>query len=476
MKFTKKAFFSIFFIFILFFEGGLFLITRMVYQEDLNRTVTRTVEEHQFLMDAMYRAITDLEVPEEKESKAVLAIFEWQAGFLEGQYKGFELYDGQTLLKSIDAVDYYGKREELEQLTYRNRYTIREIGDRRYVYVAGQFPFPYDRYGVVYIYGLEQLQNSWESITKSLSLAGTVLCVILGGVLLLWLKHLTAPLSRLAEAADEMSTGHVKQMLPVEGNDEVADLTRRFNAMSEKISVQMDTIKEQAEKRQQLIDNLAHEMRTPLTAIYGYTELLAKANLTGEEREEYLQYVLSETKRVQTLADQLLKLAALNQEQVEFQRILAGKFAEQICMTMKPLAESRNIELRSSVSVEYLWGDQELLFMLMVNLMENGLRASADGSILELKVYSEAGRTILEVRDHGVGIPGEELENIFEPFYRIDRARSRRMGGTGLGLALCKKIVECHGGELKYESEVGAGTRAMVILEPEGAEGEARNL
>lgn len=269
----------------------------------------------------------------------------------------------------------------------------------------------------------------------------------LAGALAIWISGvLTRPLSQLADAAAKLADGDYAAPLPAAKNDEMNALIRAFSRMSAAIDERETALRTQAEERQALIDALAHEMRTPLTAILGGARLLQQSRLSGSQQSELLDTMAREASRLSTMDERLLLLTQLDHEAPAF-----APFDSQ-AMAREALSVFDGVRLEGDDAV--FVGERELTILLLRNLVVNAQRAGG----------KEAVRVTLhpngfDVTDYGCGMTKEQIARAFEPFYKADKARTRSAGGAGLGLPLCRKIARLHHGELHMESEIGRGTR-----------------
>ena len=233
--------------------------------------------------------------------------------------------------------------------------------------------------------------------------------------------------------------------------------------MAESVEKNMISLKKSAEDKQQFIDDLAHEMKTPITSVIGYSEYLKNTNSSKENQIIALEHLSDSMHRLQNLSSQLLKLTLLREEEVEFKRIEAAHLLDELSATMKPSLDTRNIKLLTEATLEYIVGDEALLLSLLTNLVENAARASKSGDCVTVRVY-KGGSAVIEVEDCGIGIEQEEIEKITAPFYRIDKSRSRQFGGVGLGMSIVSRIAALHNARLEIKSEKGKGTVVRIIF------------
>ena len=269
----------------------------------------------------------------------------------------------------------------------------------------------------------------------------------LAGALAIWISGvLTRPLSQLADAAAKLADGDYAAPLPAAKNDEMNALSRAFSRMSAAIDERETALRTQAEERQALIDALAHEMRTPLTAILGGARLLQQSRLSGSQQSELLDTMAREASRLSTMDERLLLLTRLDHEAPAF-----APFDSQ-AMAREALSVYDGVRLEGDDAV--FVGERELTILLLRNLVVNAQRAGGKEAV-RVTLHPDG----FDVTDYGCGMTKEQIARAFEPFYKADKARTRSAGGAGLGLPLCRKIARLHHGELHMESEIGRGTR-----------------
>lgn len=269
----------------------------------------------------------------------------------------------------------------------------------------------------------------------------------LAGALAIWISGvLTRPLSQLTDAAAKLADGDYAAPLPAAKNDEMNALIRAFSRMSAAIDERETALRTQAEERQALIDALAHEMRTPLTAILGGARLLQQSRLSGSQQSELLDTMAREASRLSTMDERLLLLTRLDHEAPAF-----APFDSQ-AMAREALSVYDGVRLEGDDAV--FVGERELTILLLRNLVVNAQRAGGKEAV-RVTLHPDG----FDVTDYGCGMTKEQIARAFEPFYKADKARTRSAGGAGLGLPLCRKIARLHHGELHMESEIGRGTR-----------------
>ena len=290
------------------------------------------------------------------------------------------------------------------------------------------------------------------------------LIVVMGIILYLSLRKITAPLTGLREATLLVSEGIYDFKVPSEGNTELAQIGATFNFMTGKIKEQIESLSNINRTQKQLIGSLAHELKTPMTAIIGYADTLLTVRLTPERQEKALIYIENECRRLSRLSMKMLELTGLyeaSEDSFNPAEIQVDNFLKEVKELIDCRLQEKNISLDVFCEPKELVKkfDQDLMISVVTNLIDNAVKASRK----ESKIVLEATPDHLMVQDFGKGIPKEDLEMVTEPFYMVDKSRSRAKGSVGLGLSLCQKIIELHDFQLKIESNPGKGTTVSVF-------------
>ena len=300
------------------------------------------------------------------------------------------------------------------------------------------------------------LKDSFRRMAFGVAGGGSALLILLALVLA---GVLTRPLRKLTEAARAMTTqSNTTVPLPTGQKDEIGTLARAFSEMQGAVEARETRLREESEARQALLDALAHEMRTPLTSLLGNARLLER-ELPQEERKRIADSMAKEIHRLTDMDQQLMKLTAMGHEPPEAERVSVTELLRETAERLQPQADGITIAVEGADSS--ITGDRELLSLLADNLAANAIHASSTGMTVILRAEPNG----FTVQDQGIGMSEETLRHACEPFWKADKARTRRQGGAGLGLALCHRIAELHGGCLTFSSSPGQGT-AVTFTTP----------
>lgn len=462
MKF--RTFLTTLTLFLLAFNLGILIIAVTTFKDTVNRAEERSLDEHYFIASALIKDFQAVESRGTDIDGTIGSLLQPYSDLSGDRNVKLALYKGNQLVYS-NRLEIAIQSRFLEPPKDGSRQAAIQHGDgRTYAIVSGKLPAPYDSYTMVYIYDTTDAVTAWKQMKNMLFYAGAILSGLLALGLLVLLNRIFKPLSRISQTSRYIAAGAYETRLPVSGHDELAEVAQSFNYMAEEIQRQMTELIAASEKKQQFIDNFAHELRTPLTAIYGYAEYMQKAVLTEDDRLSAIAYIMSESKRMQTMAYQLLELANLNNDGIDWETQNVSDLFKSVKQTLHNKIAEKEIRIELLCEMNDIRGDACLLQSLFVNLVDNAIKACSTGGYILVRAAIEAGKRTISIQDNGRGMTPEVLRHITEPFYRAEKSRNRKDGGAGLGLAICKQIVLSHGAELEFMSQPGEGTTATIIF------------
>ncbi|MFQ9197398.1 MAG: sensor histidine kinase [[Clostridium] leptum] len=359
--------------------------------------------------------------------------------------------------------------ENVNQLSEGDaRVLIRRDDDSRvYLYITSPVTIQSSNYFFTTIKDITNIYDVKNDQLRFFSVLGPIVSVVVAFIMLILSKLLTSRINRLRKSTMKVANGEYNA-IEIKSKDEIGELTADFNTMTEAVKQKVEKLEDIASERKVFIDNMTHEMKTPLTSIIGFSDLLRSARLDDETVHDYAESIYKEGKYLKSISSKLMDLILLRQKP-EMTEIDVPRLVEEIDESVRPIASSRQVAF-SAASVEAkLVCDRELIKSLLYNLIDNAVKASQPGTCVTLNAYfTQDGVMEFSVADQGSGIPKEELDKIFERFYRVDKARSRKYGGAGLGLALCMEIAHAHAATLEIESEVGRGTVIRLRFDGKG--------
>lgn len=216
--------------------------------------------------------------------------------------------------------------------------------------------------------------------------------------------------------------------------------------------------------QKEFINNVSHEIKTPISSIEGFAKLLKDKNISNEEREEYSNIIIEEAERLSNLTGKMLKLSKLhNQDKIiNKQEVLIAEQIRKAISLLEPKWSEKNIKINVSLEETIFLGDEELIFQVWINLFENAIKFSNNNCQIDIKEFYNNEEIVVVIKDYGIGMQESELEKVFERFYQIDKSHSAE--GSGLGLAIVKRIIELSNGKIEIKSKESKGTTVIVKL------------
>ena len=275
---------------------------------------------------------------------------------------------------------------------------------------------------------------------------------------------MTRRLRRLTTAVRKIAGGDLTTRSRIASSDEFGQLSRDFDAMADKLQENLSRMEADMQQQESFMGAFAHELKTPMTAIIGFADLLRQGNLDESTRMTAANYIFTEGRRLEKLSFKLLELIVLRKDTIAMKRVWLNRYLEEIERALAPSLREKGIRLVCRAEQARAVLEPDLVKSLLYNLIDNASKAMDNGGIIGVKGTAIPGGCQFQVVDNGRGMEKGELSKITEAFYRVDKARSRSQGGAGLGLALCKQIVELHHGSIRFASEPGKGTRVTVTL------------
>lgn len=326
---------------------------------------------------------------------------------------------------------------------------------------------------------MEEVYDTIQEISR-IFYTGTAIALVLSAIIALVLtRTITSPIQAVTKQASAMAEGNFKQKVMVKSEDEIGQLGNAFNHLSLRLDQAITKLQKMDHERKDFVANVSHELRTPLTSMKSYLESLADGAIEDPKlAKSFVTVVQNETERMIRLVTDLLLLSRIDSRETridlvstdveEFMRATLSRFTFQL-QEQGVTAHIHTIGKKKTVLL-----DRDKVQQVIDNILSNAIKYSPEQGEIEVTIdYSNPETLEIRIKDQGVGIPEQDLERIFERFYRVDKARSRAMGGTGLGLAIANEVIALHGGTLKVESVVNQGTTMIVQLPVEEEKADA---
>ncbi|MBQ1632379.1 MAG: HAMP domain-containing histidine kinase [Clostridia bacterium] len=370
------------------------------------------------------------------------------------------MQDGEAVVSSVtidpsayvQQSDDYGEAEPVAVTVQGRRLLIAgsstSVGGKSYdVYVVEDVSDVYNRIS----------RMTW--IFAGVSIAAIALGAV---VVMLLVRRSTKPITALSETAREIADGAYEKRVMIRTKDEIGTLGEDFNRMADAVETKISELSERNERQRLFIGGVTHEFKTPMTGLILHAGLLRRANLSEDERDASLAHIESQTQWLERLTQNLLKLTT-SDEEIELQSVNIPELLDAVKEGVEPKLNERGAVLSVQCETDTLVLNPDLMHSLLNNLIVNAANAYDADTPEKPILLTVTGKTF-SVSDRGRGIPKEAIDRIFEPFFRVDKSRSKKQGGSGLGLALVKTIADAHNASITVDSELGKGTTVSVTL------------
>jgi signal transduction histidine kinase len=391
---------------------------------------------------------------------------------------------GYVLMKDRECIMNLTDYEISAPEALKSSYVIQRQGDAYLLILKRDLPYPQG----FWVMSVKDITSTWEEGRWQAENFLKVFFVVFGvsvGIAAAVMSHMLKALEKLRIQAERIREGDFGGKTKLTSRDELRELSESLNSMS-------DQIRQQIEDLKLLPGAMAHEMKTPLTNIMGYADSLLHVRLSERQREQSLEAIFRSAERLNRMSGKLLQLVGLYENReienrtVDLEEVIGQAYEENRERLMEkdinfqiqrrgcpafPGKREADGQEKEGMSVE---GDPLLLFSLFDNLVSNSVKAVEEGGQIQVVLDRNLRRVC--VRDNGRGIPPGDLPHVTKAFYMVDKSRSRRQQGSGLGLALAERIVRAHGGKLEIESYVGKGTNVTVTFEAENRKKDKRNV
>lgn len=445
---------------VLFGVGGGLLIT-LSFHDSLEREEASAYNAYQMVLGTLQIVNAASEQTDYADVSETLRQLSEQN---EGSWSALRLYTASQTVYEHDAAD-LDRPDELPALGSCSMRHATTDGDGHLLALSGALEADDETLYLDMAFDVSSLFEARQAqlwAYQWVFLLMAALCAVLSYTLA---RVLTAPLVRLSEASRSIAAGQLSTRVRVRTEDEVGLVARDFNAMAEAMEENVSRLEEAAARQERFMGSFAHEAKTPLTSIIGYGDLIRGQVLNAEEQTQAADYIVSEGKRLENLSAKLLELLVLKREDVSLSAASPSALVQGLAARWEPLYRAQGIELSCECEEGWCMLEPDLVKSLLVNVWDNA-RKAMDGRSGSIRVRCEmlVDGCRLSVSDDGRGIPPDALEHLDEAFFRVDKSRARAQGGAGLGLSLCREIVDVHGGSLRFESKVGEGTTVIAEL------------
>lgn len=383
---------------------------------------------------------------------------EWLSGEEESAE---ERLSGEEAMGMAKEQPVAGEGEE----TGNCRVTFLRAGNgERYLRISGGFSIGAQTLSLDTVHDISELYENRARQQNAYRFIFLLTMLLCAGLAYSMALILTRPLTRLSRGAREIADGNFSFRSEIRSDDEIGRLSQDFDRMADRIEENVQMLEESVKAQERFVSSFTHELKTPMTSVIGYADLLRSQELSEEERCDAANYIFMEGKRLERLSLKLMEIYVAKGGNICLSPQNPGAIAEDVVAHLCPICQERNIFLETRCERGTCRLEPDLFRSLLVNLIDNAGKAIGEEGHILVTVHMTENGCVLLVEDDGPGIPEEAKAHLTEAFYRVDKSRSRKQGGAGLGLTLCADIAELHGGTLAFENCEGGGTRVRVEL------------
>lgn len=461
MKFFSKIFITVTLILCISLSLSGYLLISLSFQHAIEQEKSQALDQYQLTKFTFQSRLLSIRMDQtmnkqvfsrlfseplqSQTSNALLAVFSQEKQPLYSNYP--DNYDFSIL----DTVD-------LEKLVYE----IRPANNSYFLSIAGCFTQKNQTFYLLFGKNIYSVIQQREQMEHSFAVIYCTVCTLSILTLLLLSLLFVRPLKKMTHFAARIAEGDYSSRVTVQTHDELGDLAETCNHMADAIQKSIDHLTRSAIQKEDFVASFAHELKTPLTSVIGYADMIYQKDLTREEIRNAAWYILDEGMRLEELSRKLMDLIVMERQEFVMEEFSARDLLANLSETLRPVCESQKVTLQTEITDCYIRIEYDLFKTLLLNLVDNAIKSNASLILLSGKPVDHGYE--IRVSDNGCGIPESEINRITEAFYMVDKSRSRKQHGAGIGLALVSQIAKLHQAKLHFESTLQAGTTVSIIL------------
>lgn len=441
---------------------GYFMIKKN-YQLAIDNQIRNTLEENNLLQSSIEYRLLDILATQPKNLDQDLASISNEAC----QKLDFDSENVQILLdeKTIfpnSTNTLYSEKYLNDTVIGKKYYYMVKTDNEHYIYAYTRNILMDNTYTIINRKNVTDIYAMIKTEQKYFSYLLFVTISICSILLFIISTLLTRPLEKLNRTSASFGNGDYSIRSDIKSNDEIGVLSDTYNQMADSIEEHVSELIDMLERRDQFVADFTHELKTPMTSIIGYSDMIRSKELSREKQILSASYIFNEGKRLEAMSLKLFDFIYAKNHEIEFKEFSTALLVEKVKNSVTPLLSEKEIHLNCKVENIMLSGDIDLLTSTFINLIDNARKASNKGGEINFYSKTDSDSYKLIVQDFGTGIAKEHLDKIFNEFYMTDKSRSRKEGGAGLGLSLALTIIEAHHASLDIESELGKGTTVIA--------------
>lgn len=470
MKFWQKIYFFSIVVFVLIFNAASIMVIERSHAKMLRQQINSAISQNMSIHSSINAIVPTLRIFDEIDyEKSVLTrIAKEFVDKNSEQHTYLDIRDeaGRVIFNNID-FEMPSSRNELDRLNGNEIHSVlRDIGKRTLLFTTNLTDI--NRKGYLFTYMVDVTPVYMERVEqyRFFMKIDVVACFFYMFIMFFVSRGLTRSIVQLSRTTEMIAQGGFSERVHLKSKDEIGALANHFNRMAAVVEDKITDLERINEQKQRFINNLTHELKTPLTSIIAYANFLRTTKYKEELFLDGVTVIYTEGKRLELLSHKLMDLIRLQKQQFEMEMT----DLQAVIADMKPaldiMAKDKKLTFLMDCAEGKLQMDQDLIKVLIFNLADNAIKASEIQQSVVISSFWRDEHYILQVVDQGIGIAKEHLDKLFEPFYMADKARTRSSSGAGLGLSICQSVADIHGATMHISSHEGKGTTVEVEFAP----------
>ncbi len=461
MKFWIKLMLSIIVIISIILSISRYIIIRQNFTNSINSSVYQCINQNNMQRYYLEKNIIDnVKSGEEISKETIVENIKSLYSYMETDNSiGIYTEDKEKLFCNFENID----KLDIDKVFNKERenYCFREMDGKDYIVYISNLSINSEIIYIVNVYDITLIYEERELQIKEAMYIDIIILVISSIFISIFSIIFTKPIKKLNNMSKEISSGNFSQRINDISNDEIGELSNNFNIMAEEIENKINLLDLSIKQKDDFVNGFTHEIKTPMTSIIGYSDLLRLRKCDEEITNKSLNYIYSEAKRLEELSYKLMMLMSLSEERIELKYYNISNFIQKIVKKL----DLNEIEIITKLEEANVNIDETLLEIVIRNLISNAYKAEPKDNTIFITGIKMDDKYRISVIDSGRGIPKEHINKVTEDFYMVDKSRSRKNGGSGIGLSLCNKILALHGSKINIISEENVGTEVYFELE-----------
>lgn len=342
-------------------------------------------------------------------------------------------------------------------------YLIKRLHSKTFMLVGSNSQIGSHTYRIIDAYDISKVFHERDRQFQSFIILDIIILMLMVIVLYMLSRYLTRPIKKLNSISQDIANGNYQLRTNIHTSDEIGELSLSFDKMVKNIEENIQQLQLSIQQKEEFISNFSHEIKTPMTAIIGFADLLRSRSCEQATQVKASEYIYQEGRRLERLSYKLMDLLSLSDTKIALRPLPMVRLKKKIVEHFQPLEQTITLFIHFEDAV--VRGDETLLLSVMINLIDNAIKAEPQNQQVHVQGNITPQGYELCVQDTGIGMEEETIQHVLQPFYMADKSRSRQKGGAGLGLSICAKILELHESELHISSKPFVGSEVKFILE-----------